>query len=169
MNGWTRIGWSAGNTAMPSIPIIPVWDITSAAVGIWKLLGAAACNVLCGDNGPCSNMKQWRTPSAQWSFKCNTQQKIIQMLFTYSLRNPGCKNVQLLGKNSWPKKLYLVVKMNYILLQMFHISQNKKYLLYGNSLRIHEVASKVHDDDTMVRYGTRWHQSYNTRTFLEKK
>lgn len=42
---------------MPSIPITPVWDITSAAVGIRELLVAAACNVLCGDNGPCNNMK----------------------------------------------------------------------------------------------------------------
>jgi len=31
---------------------------------------------------------------------------------------------------------------------------------------MHEVAGKVHDDHTMIRYGTRWHQSYNTRTFL---
>jgi hypothetical protein len=87
----------------------------------------------------------------------------------YPLRNPGCKSVQLLGKNSWPKKLYLVVKMNYILLKMFHISQNKKYLLYRNSLRIHEVARKMHDDDTMMRYGTRWHQSHNIWKFFKEK
>jgi len=58
--------------------------------------------------------------------------------------------------------------MNYTLLQMFQISQNKKYLLYRNSLCIHEVASKVKDDDTM-RYGTQWHQSYEYSPFLEEK
>jgi hypothetical protein len=61
------------------------------------------------------------------------------------------------------------VKINYTLLQMFQISQNKKYLLYRNSLCIHEVASKVHDDYTMMRYGTKRHQSSNTRHFLEEE
>lgn len=43
------------------MPITPVCtngvDTTSIAVGIIELPATAACNVLCGDNGPCSKMK----------------------------------------------------------------------------------------------------------------